>query len=283
MKFFAGLAVSAALVCAASAANAQMAGTMGPVSDVDGPYVGMPPAPVPEPPPPGPRYYDRGYYGPDRGYYGPDRGYYAPDRGYDGQEYRGDYGYAPAPNRGYGPDYGYAPGMLSPNEVYAILRENGFSPLGSPRQRGYTYEIAVLDRGGEDGRLLIDGRNGRIIRFVPASQWGHSYNRKKYEPGPARSRGPVNVPPGTIIRVTPQASVTRPSVASREAPAFAPKPAPLATRPAALPQNLPQKSAANEAHPVQPAPQMSGTVGEAKPAAPPVRPTQGMPKVQGFE
>ena len=48
MKFFKGLAVSAALVCAASAANAQMAGgNAWPTSDVDGPYVGVPPAPVP--------------------------------------------------------------------------------------------------------------------------------------------------------------------------------------------------------------------------------------------
>src|SRR6202022_433017 len=93
MKFFPGLAVTAALVCAAPAADAQRlapydAGKGRLVSDVDGPYVDVPEAP----PPAAPRYYG---YGPDRGY--------APDRGYPP-----DYRYAPA--RSYGPDYGYAPG-----------------------------------------------------------------------------------------------------------------------------------------------------------------------------
>src|SRR6266436_2050392 len=108
MKSFPGLAVSAALVFAATAANAQMlapydAGKARPVSDVDGPYVvGPPPAEVP---PPAPRYYG---YRPDRGY-APERGGYAPDRGY-GPDYRyeSDRGYdrSYGPDRGYGPEYG---------------------------------------------------------------------------------------------------------------------------------------------------------------------------------
>ena len=105
MKFFRGLfpglAVLAALVCAAATANAQMsapydAGRTRPVSDVDSPYaVGPPPVEVPRP---APRYYG---YGPDRGGYVPERRY-APD-----SRYESDRGYAP--ERGYGPDYGYAP------------------------------------------------------------------------------------------------------------------------------------------------------------------------------
>ena len=66
----------------------------------------------------------------------------------------------------YGPAYG--PTLLPPNEVYAVLRDNGFSPLGIPRQRGLFYTIAVIDRGGDDGRLVIDARTGRIVRFTPA-------------------------------------------------------------------------------------------------------------------
>ena len=62
-----------------------------------------------------------------------------------------------------------APALLPPTEVYAVLRENGFSPLGIPRLRGFVYTIAVIDRGGEDGRLVIDARDGRIIRFMPAA------------------------------------------------------------------------------------------------------------------
>jgi hypothetical protein len=268
MKFFPGLAVSAALVCAAPAADAQMlapydAGKGRLVSDVDGPYVD-----VPEAPPRAPRSYG---YGPDRGY--------APDRGY-GPDYRY------APDRGYGPDYGYAPApaaLLPPQEVYAILRDNGFSPLGIPRQRGYVYVIAVLDRGGEDGRLMIDGRNGRIIRFVPASQWGEAYDRMSFSRGLNHGRDLAPSSGATVgalptpINATPRPPMSLPPVASRGAvPAQAQKPAVVATKPPAQPL---QQSAAKPAE----APKQAGTVGEAKPAAPQIKPSQEMPAVQGLE
>jgi hypothetical protein len=269
MKFFPGLAVSAALVCAAPAADAQTlapydAGRGRLVSDVDGPYVG-----APEAPPPAPRYYG---YGPDRGY--------APDRGY-GPDYRH------SPDRSYGPDYGYAPApaLLPPREIYAILRDNGFSPLGSPRQRGYVYVIAVLDRGGEDGRLTIDGRNGRILRFVPASQWGQAYDRMSFGRGPDRGRdlAPSSgtavgaLPTPMPINATPRPPMSLPSVASRGAvPAQALRPAVVATKPPAQPV---QQTAAKPAE----APKQASTVGEAKPAAPQIKPSQEMPAVQGLE
>src|ERR1700722_11654904 len=67
----------------------------------------------------------------------------------------------PAPGygaQGYGPmEYGssYGPPLMPPREVYSVLRENGFLPLGVPRLRGLVYTIAVLDRRGADGRLLL--------------------------------------------------------------------------------------------------------------------------------
>ena len=61
-------------------------------------------------------------------------------------------------------------------EVYAIVRESGFSPLGIPQQRGLVYTISVIDRGGDDGRLVIDARSGRIIRFLPAYRMGDNFN-----------------------------------------------------------------------------------------------------------
>ena len=85
--------------------------------------------------------------------------------------------YAPVPPEIPGPRYGYGPSLLPSTEVYAVLRDNGFSPLGIPRLRGFVYTIAVLDRGGEDGRLIIDARNGRIIRFVPAYRMGGNSTR----------------------------------------------------------------------------------------------------------
>src|SRR5690349_8867711 len=122
MMRFTGWAVSAGLIFAVSAANAQMLAPYRAASDFDGPYA----APYGAPPPPPPPVYNYGG--------------------------------------------GYAPSLLPPTEVYAVLRDNGFSPLGIPHQRGMVYTIAVVDRNGEDGRLVIDARNGRIIRFMPA--WG---------------------------------------------------------------------------------------------------------------
>lgn len=114
MKRFAGLAVVAGLMVAASAANAQMPAPYQGVSDFDGPYERPYGAVPPAPPPP---VYN-------------------------------NYG-------------GYGPSLLPLPEVYAVLRDNGFSPLGAPYQRGLVYVIAAMDRNGQDGRLAIDARNGR--------------------------------------------------------------------------------------------------------------------------
>src|SRR5229473_4444919 len=126
MKLITGWVMTAGLVLAATAANAQVSAPYGAgrshatvVSDVGGPYAAMP---------------------------------------------------REAPGPGYGPT------LLPPAEVYTILRESGFSPLGIPQQRGYVYTISVIDRGGDDGKLVIDARNGRIIRFVPAWQMGGNFS-----------------------------------------------------------------------------------------------------------
>jgi hypothetical protein len=138
--------------------------------------------------------------------------------------------------------------------------------------------------------LIIDGRSGRIIRFVPASQWGQAYDRMSFQPAPLRERGVPLVPP-TVIKASPQTMQTVPSVASRAAaPAMAPRPAPVATKPAEPPQ---RSAAVHDAHPVQPAPQATGEArSEPKlaspqaaqaPAAAQLKPTQAMPQVQGLE
>src|SRR3954467_10079239 len=84
--------------------------------------------------------------------------------------------YAPPPPQYPGPRYGQGPTLLPPTEVYTVLRESGFSPLGIPQQRGFVYTISVIDRGGDDGRLIIDARTGRILRFVPAHRIGERLN-----------------------------------------------------------------------------------------------------------
>jgi hypothetical protein len=247
MKFFTGCVAAATLVLAVCAADAQVLVRSPYVaaSDFDGPY-------GPPGPPPPPRY---GY--------------------------------------GYGSPYGYeqAPALLPATEVYAVLRENGFSPLGIPHLRGMVYTIAVIDRRGDDGRLVIDARDGRILRFVPAYGAGPAYEEGALAPSGAQA---VLPPPPTIRSAAPRPPASVPHVASRsvplpkaaphrgETPVAAAKPA--ATGPAPAQPTPTQQTAAVQTKPADAASQAAApTVGQAKPPAPAILPTQDMPAAQGLD
>jgi hypothetical protein len=245
MKLCTGWVISAGLLLAAGAANAQV---LAPyevgrspyrvVSDIGGPYAAMPPeAPVP----------------------------------------------------------GYGPRLLPAHEVYTVLRDGGFSPLGIPRRRGLFYTISVIDRSGDDGRLVIDARNGRILRFLPASRMGDNFDDTLSHTTPGR-------PPAADIRGEPRPSRAVPKVASRTPAVPVPRPRtgeakPLAAttpavqpaQPAAVPPAQ-QSAAAVPASPPatgQAAAPAAAVVAppaavEAKPA-PQILPTQDMPQAQGLE
>jgi len=171
----------------------------------------------------------------------------------------------PAPREG--------PSLLPAREVYTVVRENGFSPLGIPQQHGLFYTIAVIDRGGDDGRLVIDARTGRIIRFMPAYWTGDNVSGDSMVTyGPA---GPL--PPVGNISGVPRPPAPIPHVASRTPPM--PKPSPLAATPAPEPA---QQSAAVQVKPAD-AQAAAPAAVDAKPAAPQIAPTQPMPTVQGLE
>jgi hypothetical protein len=184
---------------------------------------------------------------------------------------------------------GYGQSLLPPQEVYAVLRDNGFSPLGIPHQRGLVYVIAAIDRRGEDGRLVIDARTGRILRFVPAygyggpAPYGENFGAEQMSaPG-----SDAAMPPPTVIRGVPRPPASVPHVASRAVPMPAPKPqqsaaieAKPATPPAPVTSTAPAAPAPSQAN-ASPPPS-TATVGEAKPA-PVIRPTQQMPAAQGLD
>jgi len=195
--------------------------------------------------------------------------------------------YAAAPSEGpvpgYGPAPAYGPALLPPMEVYTVLRENGFSPLGMPRRQGLVYTIAVIDRRGDDGRLVIDARTGQILRFLPAFRlFGRTY-------APA---GPL--PPMTNLRDAPRPPAEVPRLASRMPTVPLPKPSPqrpgevkpldvkpVVDKAAAQP---PQQSAAMQVKPPDtPAMPQAAPPVETKPVAPQIAPTQEMPKAQGLE
>jgi hypothetical protein len=194
----------------------------------------------------------------------------------------------PPPRYGYG--YGYeergpAPMLLPPTEVYAVLRENGFSPLGIPRLRGSVYTIAAIDRRGEDGRLVIDARDGRILRFMPAAD-AYGMAPAYEQPAVAPYRPESALPPPTMVRSgPPRPPAPIPHVASRTVPlpkAAPPREAPVAAKPAepATPQ---AQAAAVQAKSAEVAAQAAApTVGQAKSPAAAILPTQEMPAAQGL-
>jgi hypothetical protein len=197
-------------------------------------------------------------------------------------DFEGPYAAMP-PDAPVPPRYGYGPTLLPPQEVYSVVRDGGFSPLGAPQLRGFVYSIAVVDRRGDDGRLVIDARNGRILRFMPAYRMGDNFRGDMtYGPvGPAPAISPVAGAP------RPPASI--PHLASRS-PSSVPLPKaspprtdemkPLVAKPAAEPA---QQSAAVQAKPADMATAPPAAAVAAKPAAPAILPTQEMPKAQGLE
>jgi hypothetical protein len=180
--------------------------------------------------------------------------------------------YAAMPPEARPPGY-YKPRLLPPMEVTAIVRESGFAPLGIPQQRGLVYTISVIDPGGDDGRLVIDARSGRIIRFIPATRRGDNFNGDiDLSYGPV---GPLPPPTNSSYRRAPRPPLPIPHVASRSA---APLPkAPPQARPEAAPA---QAAAAKPAEPQSSPP--SPTVGVAKPSVQ-IMPTQEMPAAQGLD
>ncbi|WP_407148575.1 hypothetical protein [Bradyrhizobium sp. ORS 86] len=216
----------------------------------------------------------------------------------------GPYAAVPPPDIPPPPRYGRVPTLLPPMEVYTVLRENGYLPLGAPRQRGFVYTISVIDRDGADGRLVIDARNGRIVSFTPADRVDDDYDNE-----PTAAYGPIGPmlrpiqarvprPPLPIPHVARRAVPKRSPLAAKPAPAPAPAqaavapsappqaaaPAPAPQAVAAAPKPAEARAAAPEAAPAQAA---APTIGQSAPpaaaAAPAILPTQEMPKVQGFE
>jgi hypothetical protein len=206
---------------------------------------------------------------------------------------------------------GYGPRLLPAPEVYTVLRDNGFSPLGAPHQRGFFYSIAVLDRDGGEGRLVIDARDGRIVRYMR----GYADESAAY--------GPPGEPPPVIraVRGPPRPPAPVPHVASRTSGVPLPKAMPqrldapqtvgkavepakesvkeavreTAKETAKVPEsaNTPESAKAAEPAPqsvaqVKPAavPAAPPAVIEAKPEvkpSPQIQPTKEMPRVQDLE
>lgn len=181
--------------------------------------------------------------------------------------------------------------MVPPHQIAAMLRAGGFSLLGRINRRGWVYTVAVLDRYGDDGRVIIDARTGAMIRFIPALAINGSLDG-----GAAMIYGPPRPPPlAPELRSAPRPPVAvAPRLASRtpaSGRAVVPRPRPRPTASASIPPR--QASHAGKAGAVAPRQSAAIQARSERAAAPQVpavepdqvelKPTQQMPPVQTLE
>src|SRR4029450_5532873 len=48
-----------------------------------------------------------------------------------------------------------------------IVRSTGLEPLGRPVRQGQAYAVRAVDDAGEEVRVIVDARLGRIVKVVP--------------------------------------------------------------------------------------------------------------------
>jgi hypothetical protein len=177
-------------------------------------------------------------------------------------------------------------------QVVAVLRAGGYSPLGPVTQRGWIYTVAALDPDGDDGRLIIDARTGRIMRFIPAMAVDAHLNARM-----AMAYGPPGPPPPAPVRYegrrgglldlrhAPRPPAAVPPAARRTVPKIVARHPKGGTTPIATPAAQPQAADGK--------PAAAATVGAARSAAtkpaevksPEVKllPTREMPPAQTLE
>lgn len=177
---------------------------------------------------------------------------------------------------------------VPPREAIRMLRSTGYTVLSRPRPAGLVlYSIAVITPRGDDGRIYMDLRDGRLVRFVPGyaltprtdEDIDLAYNPPR-PPSAAAPRKPApNGAPKTASRPSAATTGVAPSSAKHAAPKL-PELKPAETKPA---QTLPAQPAPVAA--AAPAPQTTGVAVKPAEAKPPVviQPTQEMPAVMGLE
>jgi hypothetical protein len=199
----------------------------------------------------------------------------------------------------------YGRPVLPPYQVAAILRSSGYSPIGPVARRGWIYTVAAVGPRGDDGRLIMDARTGRIMRFIPALAVDERLNAEVAAyggpPGPPlyqqdyrrAPRPPAPVPRGAQsgARGAPKAAsrasssaqlpAAKPDDAAKAAVTPAQQPAeasPAVTAPAEKTAEV--KSAATAGAVAPPASQPSAS---PQPSTLKLWPTQAMPPVQTLD
>jgi hypothetical protein len=176
---------------------------------------------------------------------------------------------------------GYA-AALPPHEVVTIVRSARLQPLHRPMRHGPTYVLRAVDPAGQEVRVTVDARLGRIVQVVPVLGPRYAVLPPPYGRPPGLiPMIPDGVPPpgvdgspmtGPGLGVPPPAPGRAPAAAAAPpaaAPASPPLPRPrpkLAQSPAAnpAPGPAPQAAPSPSATPQAATSQAATSQGEAK-------------------
>jgi hypothetical protein len=175
-----------------------------------------------------------------------------------------------------GGGYAAADEAVGPSDIIKIIQVIGYEPLGAPVRRNWVYTVSAINPGGDDGRVVVDARTGRIIGFIPAA-----ISNDEVE----GLYGPPRWPPMALPNASPLTTHIRSALRP-------PAPVPSgAERMVAAPSRKPERRIAGVIVPPSHAvaqnkiPEAKGV--ESKPAEtePPVQlqPTQDMPAMQALD
>ncbi|MFZ1094587.1 MAG: hypothetical protein WAN75_36140, partial [Xanthobacteraceae bacterium] len=81
----------------------------------------------------------------------------------------------------------YYPGFagLPPYEILAIVRSAGLDPVSRPARQGPVYVLRALNPAGQEVRVVVDARMGRIVKVVAVAPTD-----------PGAFAPPASIPPG---------------------------------------------------------------------------------------
>jgi hypothetical protein len=139
--------------------------------------------------------------------------------------------------------------ILPPYEVAAIVRSTGLEPLGRPVRQGQAYAVRAIDEAGEEVRVIVDARLGRIVKVIPLMEPRYAMPLLRppyggpprpvamipdngidgpafYRPGAGGSVAgrPASAPHEPAAQAGPPLPRPRPKVASTDSPPVAPVP-----------------------------------------------------------
>jgi hypothetical protein len=172
-------------------------------------------------------------------------------------------------------------GALPPYEIITMLRSTSFEPLGRPLRQGPHYLVRAIDPYGDEVRLTVDARNGRIravalvedARYAPPPPY---YGRRVMGPPPYFGGPP------RIVTVPPDFYDDDPRLAPR-APAPAARTAARTPIPRARPADAPAAVSETAPVPAEPAVQAAPAPAETTASVPAATPGNTTPPPVGFE